>query len=116
MKFGKSIRKKREALQKTDKSYSLRQVALRIGIQPSFLSKIERGEEVSVSEEKIISLAKELNLESDLLLAMNGKVSKEIQNIIRKRPELFTQLIRELNNMPDNAILRLVREVRDGNW
>ncbi|HDO25448.1 MAG TPA: XRE family transcriptional regulator [Nitrospirae bacterium] len=116
MKFGKLIRQKRESLLQTDRSYSLRQVASRIGVQPSFLSKIERGEEVSVSEEKITALAKELGLEPDILLAMNGKVSKEIQNIIRKRPELFTQLIRELSNMPDNAILRIVREVRDGNW
>jgi transcriptional regulator with XRE-family HTH domain len=116
VKFGKFIREKREALQRTDRRYSLRQVAGRIGIQPSFLSKIERGEEVAVSEEKIRLLAKELSLDADVLLAMNGKVSREIQSIIRKRPELFAQLIRELGRMPDNAILRIVREVRDGRW
>lgn len=113
---GDFIRKKRESLKVSDKNYSLRQVANRIAIQPSFLSKIERGEPVSVSEEKIVALAKDLDIEPDVLLAMSGKVSSDIQEIIRKRPQLFAQLIRDLKQLPDNAILRIVREVRDGNW
>jgi hypothetical protein len=47
---------------------------------------------------------------------MAGKVSSDLQAIIRKRPKLFSQLIRELKNAPDRAVLRLVREVRDGDW
>jgi hypothetical protein len=43
-------------------------------------------------------------------------VSSDLQEAIRKRPELFAALIRELKGMPDQAVLRLVREVRDGNW
>jgi hypothetical protein len=35
---------------------------------------------------------------------------------IRRRPELFAELIRELKDMPDHAVLRIVREVRDGEW
>ena len=42
--FGSYIREKREALRQYDRSYSLRQVAGRIGVEPSYLSKIERGE------------------------------------------------------------------------
>jgi hypothetical protein len=58
----------------------------------------------------------ELGQDPDVLLAMAGKVSGDLQDIIRKRPQVFSQLIRELKNMPDHAVLRLVREVRDGNW
>jgi hypothetical protein len=29
---------------------------------------------------------------------------------------VFAQVIRELKKMPDHAVLRLVREVRDGQW
>jgi HTH-type transcriptional regulator, competence development regulator len=36
--------------------------------------------------------------------------------VIRRRPQLFGQLLRELRDMPDHAVLRLVREVRDGEW
>lgn len=115
-KFGEFVRQQRETLRKTDRSYSLRQVASRIGVQPSHLSKIERGEEFYLSEDKIVSLSNELKVEPDILLALNGKVSSDIQNIIKKRPELFGQLIRELKKLPNNAILRIVREVRDGDW
>jgi hypothetical protein len=51
-----------------------------------------------------------------VLLAMVGKVSSDLQEVIRKRPKLFAQLIRELRNQPDRAVLRVVREVRDGDW
>jgi hypothetical protein len=50
------------------------------------------------------------------MLALAGKVSTDLQQVIRRRPELFAQLIRELAQMPDRAVLRLVREVRDGSW
>ena len=114
--LGKYIREKREKLLKGDKKFSLRQVSQRIGIEPSYLSKIERGQEVSLSEGKIILLSIEINEDPDVLLALSGKVSSDIQEIIRKRPQLFTQLIRELKGLPDHAVLRIVREVRDGEW
>jgi transcriptional regulator with XRE-family HTH domain len=115
--FGEYIRKKREALRQSDRSYSLRQVAGRIGVEPSYLSKIERGEhQAYLKEDKIKTLANELNEDPDVLLALSGKVSQDIQEIIRNRPQLFAQLIRELKDMPDHAVLRIVREVRDGDW
>ena len=114
--FGDYIRKRREALKAEDTSFSLRQVASRIGVEPSYLSKVERGEQPPPSEKTILALSKELNEDSDLLLAMAGKVSSDLQDIIRKRPALFAQLIRELKTIPDHAVLRLMREVNDGNW
>ena len=47
---------------------------------------------------------------------MAGKVSSDLQEIIRKRPELFAELIRQLKKAPDHAVLKVVREVRDGDW
>lgn len=114
--FGEYIRAKREALREKDRSFSLRQVATRIGIEPSYLSKIERCEPVPLSEAKIIALAEVLGEDQDVLLAMAGKVSRELQEVIMKRPLLFSQLIRELKEMPDHAILKLVREIREGDW
>jgi hypothetical protein len=29
---------------------------------------------------------------------------------------LFGQLLREIRSLPDHAVLRIVREVRDGQW
>ena len=114
--FGDYVRTRRETLRKKDARYSVRQVAQRIGVEPSFLSKVERGDAAPPSEAKIVALARELDEDADVLLALAGKVSSDLQQAIRKRPELFATLIRELKNMPDRAVLRLVREVRDGNW
>ena len=114
--FGDYVRRRRETLREGDPRFSLRRVASRIGIEPSYLSKIERGEQAPPSEEKIVALADLLGQDRDVLLALAGKVSSDLQEAIRRRPELFAQLIRQLKDMPDVAVLRLVREVRDGDW
>ncbi|MCC6682511.1 MAG: helix-turn-helix domain-containing protein [Phycisphaeraceae bacterium] len=114
--FGNYLRQSRERRKAVDPSFSVRQLAQRAGIQPSYLSRIERGEEQPPSEATVRRLAQELGEEPDVLLAMAGKVSSDLQQIIRRRPALFAQLIRELASMPDHAVLRLVREVRDGDW
>jgi len=80
------------------------------------LSKVERGLEPPPGETTAIALAPELQLDPDLLLAIAGKVSSELQTIIRKRPQQFAELIRALKDRPDHAVLRIVREVRAGNW
>ncbi len=95
---------------------SLRQVAGRIGVEPAFLSKIERDVTPPPSEAKIVALAGELGEDPDLLLAMAGKVSTDLLNIIRKRPWLFGELLRQLKEQPDHAILNIVRQVTDGEW
>ena len=114
--FGDYVRSAREALRRSDPTFSVRQVAARIGVEPSFLSKVERNETPPPSEGKIVALARELDEDPDVLLAMAGKVSSDLRAAIMKRPELFAGLIRELKDMPDRAVLRLVREVRDGRW
>ena len=114
--LGKILRDQREALKATDRAYSLRQVAVRVGIEPAYLSKIERDEVSPPGEETIKKLAVELTLDPDVLLALAGKVSTDLQEIIRKRPQLFAELIRQLKEVEDHAILKVVREVSDGTW
>ena len=114
--FGAFVRERRERLRATDKAFSVRQLAGRIDVQPSYLSKVERGEVGPPSEATIVRIAKELDVDADVLLALAGKVSSDLQKVIRRRPELFGDLIRQLRDMPDQAVLRLVREVRDGDW
>ena len=115
-KFGSYIRQRREALRKSSAEYSLRQVAGRIDVEPSYLSKVERGDEAPPSEPTIRRLAKELGEDPDVLLALAGKVSADLQAIICRRPQLFADLLRQLKKMPDKAVLRICREVRDGDW
>lgn len=114
--FGEHVKKIREQRYRTESSFSLRRVAGRIGVEPSYLSKIERNVLGPPSEATTVRLARELGENPDVLLAMAGKVSKELQGIIRKHPEAFAELIRALEEASEHAILRVVREVRDGDW
>jgi transcriptional regulator with XRE-family HTH domain len=114
--LGQYLRKRREALRAHDARFSVRQVAARVGLEPSYLSKIERGLQPPPGEVAIRALAEDLGEDADVLLALAGKVSSDLQSIILKRPQLFARLLRELKGMPEHAVLRLVREVRDGNW
>jgi transcriptional regulator with XRE-family HTH domain len=114
--FGTYIRELREQRRQADPGFSVRQLAGRIGVEPSYLSKVERGETPPPSEAKIRALAAELGEDADVLLAMAGKVSDDLLEVIRQRPQLFASLLRELKDMPEHAVLRLVREVRDGHW
>ena len=116
MNFGRFVRDRRESLRVDDPAFSVRRVAQRMGIQPSYLSKVERDEVPPPSEATTRKLAHELDVDVDALLALAGKVSSDLQDVIRKRPALFAELIRGLKEMPDHAVLRLVREVRDGDW
>ncbi len=113
--FGNYVRAARVQLE-GDGRFSLRQVAQRIGVEPAYLSKVERGLVPPPSEATIVRLAADLGEDPDVLLALAGKVSSELQAIIVRRPKQFAELIRQLKDAPDTAILRIVREVRDGKW
>lgn len=114
--FGDHLRQRREAKRAADPKFSVRGLAAVIGVEPSYLSKVERGIEAPPSEARIVALAQALGEDPDVWLALAGKVSSDLMDIIRQRPELFGQLLRELRTQPNHAVLRLVREVRDGQW
>lgn len=94
----------------------MRQVARRIPVEPAYLSKIERGQAPPPSERTIRRLAVELDEDADVLLALAGKVSRDLQDIVLRRPRLFADLLRQLREAPDHAVLRVAREIRDGDW
>lgn len=114
--FGDYVRTVRATRAETDVRFTLRQVAQRIGVEPAYLSKIERDLVSPPSEATIVRLATDLGEDPDVLLALAGKVGSDLQAIILRRPKLFAELIRQLKNAPDHALLKVVREVRDGKW
>lgn len=114
--FGTHLRALREAKARTDAAFSLRQLAARCGVTAPYLSRLERDEVAPPSEAVQRRLAQELEEDEDVLLAMGGKISADLHAAILARPRLLADLIRALRDMPDTAVLRLVREVRDGDW
>jgi len=71
-----------------------------VGLELSYLSKIEREIEPPPSEQTILRIAEALKEDPDVLLA--GKVSADLREIICKRPQLFSSLLRQLKSMPDH--------------
>ncbi len=114
--FGQTIRALREKLLQEDKGYSLRRFAARVGMSPTYLSKVERGDLPPPGEEKVKTIAVELGEDPDELLALAGKVSSDIPEIIRRRPVMMARLIRKMRGMDDEQVERIFRIVEDGDW
>ena len=115
MSFGAYIKGLREAKQATDSTFSLRQVAARIGVEPSYLSKLERDPTRAPSEDIIHALARELGANPNILWAMTGRVTKAFQEALLKRPELFAKLLAE-EDASKEEVRAISQHVRDGNW
>ncbi len=110
--FGEYVRGKREALRRDNREFSVRGVAAKLKLQPSYLSKVELGQVGPPSEDTTKRLAEILGEDPDVLLALAGKISGDLKDIIRKRPQLFAALIRQLRDAPDPAVEHIVREVQ----
>ena len=82
----------------------------------TYIRQVERDNVAPPSEATIRRLATDLREDPDVLLALAGKVSADLQEVIRRRPALFAELLRSLRTAPTHAVLRVVREVRDGKW
>ncbi len=110
--FGEYVRKSRERHRAGDPGYSVRQLAARIGIEPSYLSKIERGQQPPPSEQSIASLARELDEDPDMLLALAGKVSSDLTEIIRRHPREMASFLRSANGLTAEQLARLERQAQ----
>ena len=110
--FGRRVRGKREALRSLDPRFGLRQTAARSGIEPSYLSKVERGLAPPPSEPAIGRLAESLALDRDELLALAGKIPEDVRQTILKRPKLLAGLVRQFAEVSDQAVLRVILRAR----
>ena len=103
--FGAFIRRKRE-----EKDLGLREMAKKIGISPTYLSKCERDEFPPPSEDRVREIAKILGCDVDDLLARAGRVSSDISDIIKRHPVQLSALLRTTKGMSADDINRLASE------
>jgi transcriptional regulator with XRE-family HTH domain len=107
--FGQTIRRLREA-----KGITLRKLAELLDVSPTFLSKIERDEPGSrPSEERIAVLAKLLDQDADEFLALAGRVSTELQQIILSQPKTYASFLRKAKDLPPQAVEEATRNLDD---
>lgn len=100
--LGSYLSERRKALAATHSGYSIRSVAKRIGIHHSYLSKLERGENAPLTEERIHALARLLGEDPELLMALSGKLSERISALIRQQPQVFLNSVAALENQGEN--------------
>lgn len=117
--FGEYIRDRRESLESQrlqnhtgrGRGYSLRAVALAVGVMPSYLCHVET-DRIRPSHDLVANLADVLGEDVDVLMALGGKISPDLEVIIKRRPQLFGYLLRELQGVPDDVIDSIVQRVR----
>jgi putative DNA methylase len=90
MTFGDLLRQRRE-----QSNLSLRSVAERIGVDVSYLSRVEASK-VPPSEQLISKLASELGWSQDELLMLAGRLPPSIRKMVEKEPYRVTSSLRSL--------------------
>jgi len=105
--FGALVRRQREA-----KEIGLREMAKKIGVSPTYLSKIERGDFDPPAEDKVRKIAEIIGRDADELLALAGKVASDLTEIIRQRPREMADFLRTAKGLAKADIARLVREAQ----
>jgi len=105
IKFGAFVRKERE-----EREIGLREMAKIIGVSPTYISKVERDEFPPPAEDKVRKIAKIFEIDVDELLALAGKVSTDLSEIIRENPRELAALLRTTKGMTKDDVENLARE------
>ena len=105
-KFGAFIRRKREA-----RKIGLREMAKKLGVSPTYMSKIERDEFPPPVEGKVRAIAQIIECDADELLALAGRVSSDLSDIIKSKPITISALLRTVDQLTDEQVRWLLDEI-----
>lgn len=105
--FGSTVRALRE-----EKEIGLRRFADKVGMSPTYLSKVERGDFPPPGEEKIVAIAQALNKDADELLALAGRVASDLEKIIQETPKEMATFLRAARGLRGTDIERLTKQVQ----
>ena len=107
VKFGAYVRQERK-----DREIGLREMAKKIGVSPTYLSKVERDDFPPPAEDKVRKIAEIIGSDVDELLALAGKVSSDLSEIIRERPRELAALLRTTKGLTADDVARLARQAQ----
>jgi len=105
--FGALVRREREA-----KEIGLREMAKKIGVSPTYLSKVERDEFPPPVEDKVRKIAEIIDRDADELLALAGRVASDLTDIIRQRPREMADFLRAAKGLTADDLARLARQAQ----
>lgn len=98
--FGQVLRKLRQ-----DAGMSQRELASRIGVDFSYISKIENDRLPSPAADTIVTICRELNESPEHLLALTGKIPSEVEAAVASN-KTAQEFLREAQTM----------NLTDGEW
>ena len=109
MEFGQRLRDLRK-----QKNLSQRDLAARVGIDFTYLSKIEGGRLDPPSEVIIQRIAQVLEADEDELINLAGKVPKDLKAVLEESPQAV-ELLRVLSErkLPDETYRRMLDLARE---
>ncbi|MFB2894738.1 helix-turn-helix domain-containing protein [Aerosakkonemataceae cyanobacterium BLCC-F50] len=106
--FGKLIREARK-----DKGYSQRELSKLLGLDFTYLSKLENDRaDYSPKEEVIRSLARNLDLDEEELIFLAGRIPQRDEDFLKQHYKFMPALFRRMQENPEfaNKIFREVRQ------
>ena len=106
-KFGAFIRREREA-----KEIGLREMAKKVGVSPTYMSKVERDEFAPPAEDKVKAIAQIIGCDVDELLARAGRVSTDLSDIIKRHPVELAAVLRTTKGLTTEDIAQLARNAQ----
>jgi HTH-type transcriptional regulator, competence development regulator len=109
-KFGARIRQERE-----ERRIGLREMAKKIGVSPTYMSKIERDEFSPPAEDKVLKIADILEIDRDILLALAGRVGSELTEIIMERPREMAEFLRVSHFLTTDDLARMTKKAEGKN-
>jgi transcriptional regulator with XRE-family HTH domain len=109
MTFGERLRQLRRA-----RRLNQRTLAARVGIDFTYLSKIENGRMLPPSAETIVKLAQALQANADELLLLAHKVPEDLTPVIIQSPRwpAFLRSIRDLTDAELQELNNYAQEIR----
>ena len=101
MTFGERLRQLRRA-----QGLDQRRLAARVGIDFTYLSKIENGRMLPPSAETIVKLAQALQADADELLLLANKVPEDLTPVITQSPR-WPAFLRSIRDLTDDELQEL---------
>jgi transcriptional regulator with XRE-family HTH domain len=101
--FGRFLRERRR-----DLGISQRELAARLRIDFTYISKLENGHEDPPSSDTLRRLAVELGVSEVHMLAKAGKVPVELRTRASEDPE-FAFLVQQLPSIPQDSLRRMLK-------
>lgn len=100
--FGDLLKKLRK-----NRGYSQRDLAASVGVDYTYLSKIENGVLPPPSDETIIRIAQALGIQTDELLLAANRVPPDVTDLVT-RSKSIPELLRITKDMSEDELRRLV--------